>query len=404
MIGTCLATGGLNDIAALMASVDCRVEAFVASAYAALYGEAGWLASVITGALTLYVALYGYRMIAGGAVSVPDVTRRFIAFGFVIAFATNWPAYQTAFVNTLTGGAEEIAEALGAATSGKRASAASINEDLGAVLGEMTDLAANWSRKTSGAASVESYAATTGGAAPAPAPATTLAPAGASAMNMLWLSAILFGVSSAGVLVITKISLAFLLALGPLFMLLALFPAMKGLFEGWLRAVAASAFVLVFVLLATAGFLAVIAPMTADLSDQQAVGVNDVEGVFAVTIACIVFALLIRQVLAVAARLVSSWRLPKAAYDVAAGAASEARDIAPTNARESDPRIAAMVAAVSRDAPPAPAAPARATLIAADIPMLALADGRARDEEPRRARRAFRGLGSTRPGALRSAS
>lgn len=404
MTATCQATGGLNDITALMASVDCRVEAFVSNAYSALYGEAGWLSSVIAGGLSIYVALYGYRMIAGGAVSVPDVTRRFIAFGFVIAFATNWPAYQTAFVNTLTGGAEEIAEALGAATTGRRETAASISETLGATLGEMTDLAANWSRPTPGGASVDAYAAAATGAAATPAPTTGVAPAGVSAMNMLWLSAILLGVSSAGVIVITKISLAFLLALGPLFILLALFPAMKGLFEGWLRAIVASALVLVFALLATAGFLAVVAPMTADLADQQAAGVNDVEGVFAVTIACLVFALLIRQVIAVAARLVSSWRLPSLQSDAPAGAAPMASDAPAAAGRETDPRIAAIVAAVTRDAAPPSAAPSRATLMASDISLLALTDARAPDEDVRRAPRAFRGLGSARSGVMRRAS
>lgn len=383
----CPSLDNLSDIGALMVSVDCQSAAFVASAYEGLFGTGGGLAQALAGALTIYVAFYGYRLIVGaGSATAPDLVRRLAVIGVILALSSNWPAYQTLFVNTVTGGAEEIAGMMSSATTGRAASSASIAAEIDIAVDELTRLATEWSRKT-----------------PAPGAATVpdspvaidrpVGPAGVSAVNMLWLSAILLGVGSAGVIIITKITLAFLLALGPLFLTLALFRASRGLFEGWLRTIVAGAFVLVFSILATGGALSVVAPIIAAIARDQAAGVNDVGAVFTLLIACIIFAMLIRQVLTTTARLTAAWRIPFLADDKVAASSGDPEPERRAGQVFANERIAGLVASVSQGADTQ--TPSRMIVAGA----AAAAAGFEKEPDSaatRRAARAYRGFGSTR--------
>lgn len=302
MSSLCLAVADAGRISALMASVDCRVESFVRAAYGALFGEVGWLGPALTAGLTIYVAIYGFQLMTGlGQASLPSLAKRIFAVGAVIAFSTNWAAYQTAAVDLVFGAGEEIADALAGAAGGDAAGRPVIAR-LDAVFEEITGLASTWSRRTPLDAAANGLAG--GGAAAGPP-----APGQQSAVNMLWFSALALALASAGVLVIAKTLLGFLLAIGPVFMLLGLFPATRGLFEGWLGAVAANALAPLFALLASAGVLGVVEPIVAQIAFDQRQGVNDAEPVFVLSIAALVFGLLMAMAVATAARIGGAWRL-----------------------------------------------------------------------------------------------
>jgi type IV secretion system protein VirB6 len=386
MTVACPSLNDLSDIGALMIGVDCQSAAYVAAAYEGLFGASGSLAQVLAGALTIYVAFYGYRLITGaGSATASDLVRRLALIGAILALSSNWPAYQTLFVGTVTGGAEDLAAMMSTATSGRPASSASIAGEIDVAVKEMTRLATEWSRKTP----------------PAGADALNdpvriqppLAPAGVSAVNMLWLGAILLGVSSAGVIVITKITLAFMLALGPLFLILALFPAARGLFEGWLRTIVAGAFVLVFTILATGGALSIIAPIINAVSQDQANGVNDPGAVFTLLIACIVFTMLVRQVLTVTARFTGAWRLPFARDHQVAVESEQAAKAANAGQPFSNDRIAGMVSSVSRDI--APTSSTR-TIVTGQMTTANSFESMSESAATRRAARAYRGFGASR--------
>ena len=65
----------------------------------------------------------------------------------------------------------------------------------------------------------------------------------------MWLSALLLLLGTVGVLVTARIALAVLLAVGPVFVVLALFPGTRGLFAGWLRGVVLTAVTPLFAVL-----------------------------------------------------------------------------------------------------------------------------------------------------------
>ncbi len=382
----CPSLDDLSDLGALMLSVDCQSAAYVASAYEGLFGSGGGFAQALAGILTIYVAFYGYRLIIGaGSATAPDLVRRLAFIGIILALSSNWPAYQTLFVDTVTGGAEEIAGMMSTATTGRTTSSASIAAEIDIAVDEMTRLATEWSRSTPAAAAAAIPESPVAVSRP-------VGPAGVSAVNMLWLSAILLGVGSAGVIAITKITLAFLLALGPLFLTLALFQASRGLFEGWLRTIVAGAFVLVFTILATGGALSVVAPIIAAIARDQAAGVNDVGAVFTLLIACIIFAMLIRQVLTTTTRLTAAWRLPFLTERQALPADNAVQAERRADAASANERIAGIVASVSRGAE----APAASRTIVTSTAVAASFDKEAEPAASRRASRAYRGFGSSR--------
>lgn len=384
MSGRC--EGSFETIAGLLGGIDCRVAAYVEAAYRGLYGPFGWLGPVLTAALTIYVALFAFRLLEGrGKLSVSGLTRRLLAVGVVVAMSSNWAAYQTAAANVLSGGGEEIADRLLRATGG--GAAADVGTRLDGLFTDLTELASRWG--TRGASS-----------APADPAATPVAPAmpsldAVTAVNMLWMSALVLALGSAGVVVVAKVVLAFLLALGPLFFLLALFPQTRGLFEGWLRTAAANALIPLFALAATAAMLPVVEPIVAAAVESQARGVADVKPVFTLALAALVFGILMFQIVAMTTRLAGAWRLPsQEADDAAPDAASVAASPSTAAAAGHDPRITAIVAAVGRDA-----APLRADVFpsrGAEMLALAAQPALAADGAGRRVAAGYRGFGAAR--------
>lgn len=332
MSAACVGSGG--EIERLMSSVDCRIALYVEDAYERLFGAGGPFGGVIVGALTIYVALFGWRLLSGGGgVTASSLTRRFVAVGFVLALAGNWPTYQRLFVDGLSGGAAEIGGWMAGAAGAAPQAAGGVPADLDRLVGTIVDAASGQRREP---------AATSPASAPA---ATSLAPApvppGAGGASILWASALAIGLSSAGVIVVSKVSLGLLLALGPLFFMLGLFAATRGLLEGWLRAVVAASLAIALTLALTAAALPLLDPLAQNVADAQRLGEPFARDAFTLAIAAAIFALLSRQILAQCARIVSAWRLPQAA------AAPRAADAPATPAPALSGRVAEIVTAAS---------------------------------------------------------
>lgn len=384
MSGTC-DTLPIDSIAALLGGVDCKIAAYVEAAYRGLYGPFGWLGPILTAALTIYVAIYAYQLITGyGRLSVSGLTRRFLAIGAVVALSSNWAAYQASFSGLLAGGGDEIAGALLRATGSD--SGADVGARLDAAFDALTDLAANWGK---GAPLQPAQAPT--GAASVPVTAPPPGPGSAGAVNMLWFSALSLAIGTAGVIVIAKIILGFLLALGPIFLMLALFPQTRGLFEGWLRTATANALLPLFAMAAAAAMLPVVEPMIATIADNELRGATDAKPVFVLAIAALVFAMLMAQIVAMTTRLAGAWRLPQPAGRDEAPMPAPASPVLASGAA-SDPRIVAMIAAVSRDAAPLD----HASRPRADMVVLAPNFSEAQGEGGRRVAAAYRGFGGAR--------
>ena len=69
---------------------------------------------MLTGLLTLFVALFGYRLLFGHTPGVRDGVLALVKIGIVLALATSWPAYRTLVYDVALRGPAELAGDIGA--------------------------------------------------------------------------------------------------------------------------------------------------------------------------------------------------------------------------------------------------------------------------------------------------
>ena len=85
----------------------------------------------------------------------------------------------------------------------------------------------------------------------------------------MWMAALLLMLGTVGVLLTARIALAVLLALGPIFVVLALFPGTRGLTAGWLRGLVLTAITPLFVVLGGGLMIELIVPVVSGLANGQ---------------------------------------------------------------------------------------------------------------------------------------
>lgn len=337
-MNACAPLDGTGLVAPLLEQVDCQVAAYVETAYGAMFGPFGFLEPALTGALTIYIAIYGFQLIMGrSGLSLSGLAPKVLAIGLVLAFATRWGAYQAVFLNLFYGGADHLASML---LSGGE----SVFMRLDNILRELIRLASEWNDTAINRANELANGLP-------PQPVETPLPSKSNGIvNLLWFSAILLALSTAGVLIIAKIVLGLLLALGPALVVTALFAATRGLFEGWLKTLANYALVAAFAMALAGGVLLLVEPMVLTIAEARAGGDVNPQPVFVLAVTVFVFALLMVQVLRMCAKLTGGWRLPLGREEMHHHGAQTGDAAAPVSAHTGNGRVADMVVAVERSA------------------------------------------------------
>jgi type IV secretion system protein VirB6 len=239
----------------VLAAADCTIVEHVQGAYEALLSPGGAFASVLTLLLTLYVALYGYRLLLGqSSLSMNEIVPHFIKIGVVIALATSWASYQTLVFDLLFGGPEQVANVVIASAQG---GSVDIFGELQRLFNQMTQAAGDRWQQRSGETSRFIFST------------PQFAALG------LWASSFLMMLSTVGVLIVVRIILALLLAIGPLFIAMALFAPTRTLFFGWLKTSVRFAFIPLFVVLLAALMVSVLTPFVAELDSLSAQQASD---------------------------------------------------------------------------------------------------------------------------------
>lgn len=326
-----LSMGGPSAIADALRSVDCMSGQATAAAFSRIFGDDGLLTGALTIGLTLYVALFAIRLLAGrGSIGLSALTPRMMALGLALTFATSWIAYSQLVWTLLAAGPDWIASAiLGIDGSASHAFAGRLDSLFRAVAD-----AAEEARQAGGDQK------------------------GTAAADLLSYAALLLLLGTVGVLVTSRIALAALLAVGPIFVMLALFSGTRGLFEGWLKTAILFALVPLFTVLIGVGAVAVLAPVI----DGLAGGAVDMEQATTVFVAAVIHCALMAMSLKLVSALTSGWRLPIGApepqsADPAASvvlpatamtvAAAPNGRIEPFHAAGRDERVRSVVAAVA---------------------------------------------------------
>jgi len=372
-------------VAPALRAVDCLAGETTAAAFGRLFGSGGGaLAPVLTIVLTLYIAFFALSLMLGrGRLSVSALSPRMLTLGLVLTFATSWIAYQGVVWNLAVGAPDQIAGILTGARNGSGGSATQIFADR---IDMIFAAIAQVSQAASGSAEQ---------AAPAGAASGSFTPG-----NLMWLSALLLLLGTVGVLVTARIALAVLLAVGPVFVVFALFSGTRGLTAGWLRGVVLTAVTPLFVVLGGGITIELLVPVVSALGGME--GINGRAALALFLIASVHVALMV-MVMKVSATVVSGWRVFGLAPDrdgSGSGAAQAAPAFAATAAAGAQapfarrPDVIAASMAAGESSSPASAASAREGGVVRDRrTVIAQAAGEAPALPPVRQRRA-RGIGS----------
>lgn len=265
-----------NGVAASLRAVDCVASTTAQDAFGRLFGTDGALLPALSILLTLYVAFFAFALMTGRAqIGVGSLVPRMLTLGMVLTFATSWMAYQS-FVWALAVGAPDQLAGILTGTSGSSTQ----------VLGEKIDVVFAVLVQNASGDIGESTA--------------TFSPPG-----LLWLGGTLLLLGTVGLLVTCKIALAILLALGPVFVVLALFDATRGLFAGWLKGVVLMAFTPLFAVLGGSLMLQLSVPILVKLGETP--GAIDPGAAMAFFMIGAVHCALMAMVLKVMGTMVSGW-------------------------------------------------------------------------------------------------
>lgn len=233
-------------VSSALTAVDCIAGNVSEQAFNRLFGDDGQLAFALTVVLGLYVGFFGISLMLGRSnISVRALVPKMMTLGLVLTFATSFVAFSSVFYNIFIGGPDQIAGIL----TGTRGESATM------VFAQKLDVVFQAIQQASGDTSNIS----------------AFSPPG-----MMWLGAMLLLLGTVGMLVTARIALALLLAIGPIFVVLALFDGTRGLFTGWLKGLTMMALAPLLAVLGGSIMLEISVPVLAALVavpgkiDQQA--------------------------------------------------------------------------------------------------------------------------------------
>lgn len=271
-------------------AVDCLSNEMAGAAFGRLFGTGGALLPALTILLTLYIAVFALQLLTGRTrIGISALTPRMMTLGLVLTFATSWVAFQGVVWNLAIGAPDQLAGIL----TGVKGSATEIFASrLDMVFAAIAEAAGNNAQATEAAGAAQAASAQAGGA---------FSPTG-----LMWLGALLLLLGTVGVLVTARIALAVLLALGPVFVIMALFGGTRGLAAGWLRGLVMTAMTPLFVVAGGSLMLELAVPVIAGLRGAEGI---DARAAMALFVVAAVHAALMGMVMKVSGTMVAAWNV-----------------------------------------------------------------------------------------------
>lgn len=282
----------------MLAFLDCQAQTIGAQGYQALAAPGSPASILVTGMITLVIAVFGYRLLLGYVPTIRDGVLTFVKIGFVLTLATSWPAYQILAYDLILRSPAELASSVGGA-SGLPGTTGGLAGRLDGVDQAMKTLA------------IQGVGAPPTGpdgnpVMPSVAPAPFL---GFDTFALGW-SRVTFLVATLASLAVVRIIAGLLLALGPLFAAFLLFDGTRGLFEGWLKGLLSSALAALAISIVLGVELSFLEPWLATLLARRASGLDIIGAPAQLLAATTIFGITLLAVVLGIARLAMSLRLP----------------------------------------------------------------------------------------------
>ncbi|MEL7689452.1 type IV secretion system protein [Citromicrobium bathyomarinum] len=334
--GTCQlamseAAGG---VAAALQAVNCVAAEVTGATFGRLFAPGGALVTALTIMLTLYVAFFAIQLVTGrSTLGVSTLTPKMLRIGLVLTFVTSWIAYQAVFWNIFVLGPDWLAGILtGDDGSATQTFATKVDTVFTAV-----------QQASQGKEDIE-----------------TFSPAG-----MMWMGALLFMLGTVGVLVTARIALALLVALGPIFLVLALFDGTRGLFVGWLKGLTMMAMTPLFAVLGGSIMLEMSIPVLSALNAMP--GDIPARAAMAFFMIGAVHVALMVMVLKVMGTVVGGWQV----FGLARSDSDSGRSGRSTSAAAPAPPVQSVYNSANGSQPAQSSAARRTAVVAATPPMAA---------------------------------
>lgn len=354
---------GETSVSGSLQAMDCHITAAVQTGYDRLFGPGGAFGSVLFVMLTIYVALLGYGFLTGRTqLTISMMSPRVVTMVLVLTFVTAWPAYHAIFYGLLMNGPDEIAAAL----LGQRGSAVMhFAQGLDGLFVKFADIAMQLDGNAAGQAAT----------AKTDAAAAVLAPK-AMPVTLFWLSGLFMLVSTLGALILTRMVLYLLLIIGPLFIVLGLFPQTRGLFNGWIRTSLIFSLAPMLIVLGGTAALMLFVPLIESIGNDPQAAVKAVQPMVILFMGSLIYCAFLFTLMWVAASLVHDWQAALRDRPSNGRGGNGGNGAAPpvpsypapnpmlgsamTGSRSSDAlgRTEPLVTAVTRDSSQAPATPA----------------------------------------------
>ncbi len=241
-----------------LAHIDCQAQLIGSYGYQAL-GSPGSAASIlVTSLLTLFIALFGIRLMFGPSPHARDAVFGVLKIGIVLTLAFSWPAFRTVIYDVTLKGPAEIANVVQSSSGNGRA--ADFAYRLQAADNAVVTLTTVGSGRNA-AALVEGEDS-----------GSTFRAAAIEDDTGFGSARILYIASIIGTLGLLRIGAGLLLALAPVAAGLWLFTQSRGIFAGWLKGLAFTIVGSIGTTLALAVELAIIEPWLADALRVRSLG------------------------------------------------------------------------------------------------------------------------------------
>ncbi|MDZ4366972.1 MAG: type IV secretion system protein, partial [Afipia sp.] len=238
--------------------IDCQAQVLGSYGFQTL-GQPGSLAvTVMAALLTLFVALFGLRLLFGPAPHGRDVVYDVLKIGIVLTLAFSWPAFRTVIHDVVLKGPAEVTALI--AAPGSFAEGTGFAQRLQDADNAMVRLTEVGTGRNTGAI-LES-----GG------PGATFAGTALQDDAAFGYGRLLYLAGIMGSLILLRLVAGLLLALAPLAAGLLLFEQTRGLFSGWLRGLVLAVVGTVGVTIVLGVELALLEPWLADAARLRSLG------------------------------------------------------------------------------------------------------------------------------------
>lgn len=284
---------GETSVSGSLYAMDCHINAAVETGYNRLFGPGGAFGYALFTMLTIYVALLGIGFLTGRTrLTVTMMSPRIMTLILVLTFVSVWPAYHAIFYGLMMNGPDQVAAAL----LGQKGSAVmNFAQQLDGLFVRFADIARMLDTGST------STVATSAGPQPMPLPHSM-------PVTLFWLSGLFLLVSTLGVLILTRMVLYLLLILGPIFIVMALFPQTRGLFNGWLRTTLVFALAPLLTVLGGTAALMLFGPLIQAIGDDPAGAVKAVQPMVILFMGSLIYCAFLFTLMWVAASLVRDWQ------------------------------------------------------------------------------------------------